>query len=46
MSVPSVCDATFPFGIEPQTLEALAPLWLAPPGSLDRRAMLRERAGR
>jgi uncharacterized protein YbjT (DUF2867 family) len=30
MKVPSVSDAPFPFGIEPQALEGIAPLYLAP----------------
>lgn len=29
MSVPSISDQPFPFGIRPQSLEALAPQWLA-----------------
>ncbi|HEX5767084.1 MAG TPA: complex I NDUFA9 subunit family protein [Burkholderiales bacterium] len=30
MQVPSTCDAPFPFRLEPQALEAVAPAWLAP----------------
>jgi len=30
MQVPNVCDTAFPFGIEPQALEGIAPLYLAP----------------
>jgi len=31
MQVPSVCEGAFPFGLQPQALEAVAPLYLAPP---------------
>jgi len=30
MQVPSVCSGSFPFGIQPQALEGIAPLYLAP----------------
>jgi NADH dehydrogenase len=30
MQVPNLCDGPFPFGIQPQSLEAVAPLYLAP----------------
>lgn len=46
MSLPSVSDQPFPFGIRPQSLEALAPQWLAddtPRADYDR---MRSRAGR
>ena len=46
MKVPSVTSAPFPFGIQPQTLEAVAPAYLAPPGPLSRYPALRERARR
>jgi NADH dehydrogenase len=32
MQVPNVSESPFPFGIRPQALEAVAPLYLAPPG--------------
>jgi NADH dehydrogenase len=46
MTVPSVCDCAFPFGIQPAALEALAPAWLAPSGPRERYPQLRWRAGR
>jgi len=46
MQVPSVCTCVFPFGIQPATLEATAPAWLAPSGMSERFAQLRWRAGR
>jgi uncharacterized protein YbjT (DUF2867 family) len=46
MQVPNVCEAPFPFGIEPQALEAVAPLYLAPVGPRERYPQLRWRARR
>ncbi|HUJ87810.1 MAG TPA: complex I NDUFA9 subunit family protein [Burkholderiales bacterium] len=46
MQVPSVCDCSPPFGIEPQALEALAPGWLAPTGPRQRYPVFRWRARR
>jgi NADH dehydrogenase len=46
MQVPNVCAAPFPFGIEPQALEAAAPLYLAPSGPRERYPELRWRARR
>jgi uncharacterized protein YbjT (DUF2867 family) len=46
MRVPSVCDAAFPFGIEPAALEAVAPAWLAPAGADERYDRLRSHARR
>jgi NADH dehydrogenase len=46
MSVPNVCTGTFPFGIQPQWLEALAPSWLAPAGPRERLPQFRWRARR
>ena len=46
MRVPSVCEGPFPFGIEPRSLEALAPTWLSPHGPRDRYPELRWRARR
>ena len=46
MQVPSVCEGPFPFGIEPRSLEALAPTWLSPHGPRDRYPELRWRARR
>jgi NADH dehydrogenase len=46
MQVPNVCGGEFPFGIQPQALEGLAPAWLAPSGPVERNSRLRWRAGR
>jgi len=43
MKVPSVCTGTFPFGIQPQPLEAVAPAYLAPDGPRERYPLLRAR---
>jgi uncharacterized protein YbjT (DUF2867 family) len=46
MQVPNVCAGTFPFGIQPQALEAVAPAYLAPSGPRERYPQLRWRARR
>jgi uncharacterized protein YbjT (DUF2867 family) len=46
MEVDSVSDSPFPFGIRPQSLEALAPSWLAAKTPRARYDRLRSRAGR
>ena len=46
MQVPSVCDCTFPFGIHPVLLEAVAPSWLTPAGPRERYPRLRWKAKR
>ena len=46
MQVPSVCTATFPFHMQPQSLEAVAPGYLAPAGPRERYPQLRWRARR
>jgi NADH dehydrogenase len=46
MEVDSVCDCAYPFGIQPQALEALAPAWLADDTPRARYDQLRSRAGR
>jgi NADH dehydrogenase len=46
MQVPSVCSGSFPFGIQPQPLEAAAPAYLAPTGPRERYPQLRWRARR
>jgi uncharacterized protein YbjT (DUF2867 family) len=46
MKLPSVCTGRFPFGIQPQALEALAPSYLAPSGPRERLPRLRWRARR
>jgi len=42
----SVCRCAFPFGIEPEPLEAIAPTYLAPSGPRVRYRLFRDRAGR
>ena len=47
MSVPSTCEGEFPFGLQPQALEGVAPLYLAPTTApRDRFLQLRWRARR
>jgi NADH dehydrogenase len=46
MQVPSVCHCAFPFGIQPVSVEAMAPSWLAPAGPRERYPQLRWKAGR
>ncbi len=46
MRVPSTCDAAFPFQIQPQDLEAIAPAYLAPSGPRERYPQFRWRARR
>lgn len=46
MQVPNVSSAVFPFGIQPQSLEAVAPGYLAPSGPRERYPQLRWRARR
>jgi NADH dehydrogenase len=46
MQVPSVCTGTFPFGIQPQALEAVAPTYLAHTAPRERYPKLRWRARR
>ena len=46
MQVPNVCDTPFPFGITPQALEGVAPLWLEPVTPRQRYPQLRWRARR
>jgi NADH dehydrogenase len=46
MRVPSVSEGPFPFGIQPQSLEAIAPTWLSPHGPRERYPELRWRARR
>jgi NADH dehydrogenase len=46
MQVPNVCAGRFPFGLEPQALEAMAPAYLAPAGPRERLPQLRWRARR
>jgi uncharacterized protein YbjT (DUF2867 family) len=46
MQVANVCSGPFPFGIQPQAVEGLAPAWLAPSGPIERNSRLRWRAGR
>lgn len=46
MQVANVCGGQFPFGIQPQALEGIAPAWLAPNGPRERYPQLRWRARR
>jgi NADH dehydrogenase len=46
MQVPNICDAPFPFRLQPQALEAVAPAYLAPSGPRERYPQLRWRARR
>ena len=46
MQVPSTSDAAFPFGIQPQALEGIAPFYLAPASPRERYPELRWRARR
>jgi uncharacterized protein YbjT (DUF2867 family) len=46
MQVPSVCNCAFPFGIQPASLETVAPSWFMPAGSRERYPQLRWKAGR
>lgn len=46
MQVPSVCSGSFPFGIQPEALEAAAPAYLAPTTPRERYPQLRWRARR
>lgn len=46
MQVDSICDCTFPFGIQPQSLEAMAPDWLAARTPRARYRHFRDTAGR
>jgi NADH dehydrogenase len=46
MQVPSVCTQPFPFRLQPQSLEAIAPGYLAPSGPRERYPQLRWRARR
>jgi uncharacterized protein YbjT (DUF2867 family) len=46
MQVPNTCDAPFPFGLQPQALEAVAPAYLAPSSPRERYPQLRWRARR
>jgi len=46
LTVPSVCDCAFPFGIAPVSLESAAPAWLAHANPRERYPQLRWRARR
>jgi NADH dehydrogenase len=46
MQVPNVCAAPFPFNLQPQSLEAVAPTYLVPSGPRERYPQLRWRARR
>jgi uncharacterized protein YbjT (DUF2867 family) len=46
MQVPNTCEAPFPFHLQPQALEAVAPAYLAPSGPRERYPQFRWRARR
>ncbi len=46
MEIDNVCDSPFPFGIKPQSLEAVAPAWLAARTPRARYQRFRDIAGR
>ena len=46
MQVPNVCAGRFPFGMQPQAMEAMTPGYLAPSGPRERYPRLRWRARR
>lgn len=46
MQVPNTCGASFPFNLQPQALEAVAPAYLAPSGPRERYPQFRWRARR
>jgi NADH dehydrogenase len=46
MQVANTCGAPFPFHLQPQALEAVAPAYLAPSGPRERYPQLRWRARR
>src|SRR5574341_914226 len=46
MQVPNTCDTPFPFRLQPQRLEAVAPAYLSPSGPRERYPQLRWRARR
>jgi NADH dehydrogenase len=46
MQVPNTCDAPFPFRLQPQALEAVAPTYLGHAGPRERYPQLRWRARR
>ena len=46
MQVPNTCSAAFPFNLQPQALEAIAPAYLSPSGPRGRYPQLRWRARR
>jgi uncharacterized protein YbjT (DUF2867 family) len=46
MQVPNTCEAPFPFQLQPQALDAVAPAYLAPSGPRERYPQLRWRARR
>ena len=46
MQVPNTCEAPFPFRLQPQPIEAVAPAYLSPAGPRERYPQLRWRARR